>query len=90
MRCARNAAKPHSTNTAARATSTRLGRSQSQWATTTPVAKSHAAWNSGTALRPAVAGLSRACPEVVGSDCIAPENQKVSLAVKPNAFSELM
>ena len=42
-----------------------------------PAAKSHAAWKSGTALRPAEAGLPRVCPELVGSACMHLKIEKV-------------
>jgi hypothetical protein len=91
MRSARSAARPQSTATSAIDTSNRLGRSQSQWVAVIPAANSHAAWNSGTAprpafrfaLRPAGAGLSRVCPEVEGSACIAAESWKATMGVKP-------
>src|SRR5450631_2365826 len=71
IRWARRTAKPHKTVTGAIAANTNPGRSQTQCVTAIPTAKSHAAWNSGAALRPA-----EGCPEVWDSDCIGPDNLK--------------
>jgi hypothetical protein len=77
MRWARSAANPQRTATMGRATRTRLGRSQIQFAQVTPQAKSHATWNRGTesrpALRPAEAGVLGTLPGVVDWTCIAHE-----------------
>ncbi len=77
MRCARKAARQQRAATRAIATSTTLGASQSQRVAAMPAAKSHAAWKSGTALRPAEAGLSRLSAEAVGSACMRLKSGKV-------------
>ena len=76
MRCARVAATPHKAAISASAIDTRLGRSHNRLATAIPAANSHAAWKSGTAVKP-----DTCCVEL-GERMASGSNLKTEFAVK--------